>query len=831
MDDPSLLLSLHDDANPDAPLLTIPGGLGIYRKRVALDLSLTEKDGIVASARFEGCVFKLGSGGDSFLAQLVPGSIDTERFDLAFRWNKDGFSFGGAGILEITLPLRAKLPLVTLQALHLIARPTFDADSRVAMEVSADLTGSFLGIITTAIQRLGITADFFLKPDAHPGAIRLGPLAAEVHFKAPTGIGLSLNVAGVLSGGGFLSVDTERGQYAGVLSINLLGIVVTVIGIINTKPNFSLLAIVTANFRAIGGIDLSFGFTLNAVGGLFGLNRGVDLQALAAGVRTNSLASLLFPAHPVEDAPRIISDMERVFPAAADHFLIGPIFELGWGKPAGMLSLALGVVLEIPDPKIAIIGILRVLVPPGLEQAPLRIQVNFVGSVDFGKGFLRFDASLFDSRLIMYTLEGDMAARLRWGSSATFAISVGGFNPAYVPAADLEITPMKRVTISLIPTSDNPRLRMLSYYAVTSNTLQHGARLELYAAAAGFGIKGFLGYDLLAQLSPLHFEASFGGSVAVIAGGEEILSVTLSLSLSGPSPWHVDGEASFKIIFVRIHIPVHATFGDASAPALPDIDVAAKFREQLNSTPNWTATLPGSWQTLVVLRENLQVAKDELLAHPAATIQFTQNTVPLKLTLQRFFAGKPLRENRFELTGMGATVADSPETAFVTEPLRSEFAPAQYFNLSNDEKMSAPSFRELESGVRASGAALVRLGFPAPRDYAYRSDIFDALGKESRFASTFAGTRLAGVAALEGLGGSAVAQSALLVDRLGARPTGDEIKLNAGGYRIVDAATLQPVAGGTLDNHVAAQQALGALAARNPSVSGKLIVVSEHELG
>ena len=123
---------------------------------------------------------------------------------------------------------------------------------------------------------------------------------------------------------------------------------------------------------------------------------------------------MLFPAYSVEDAPRILSDLDRMFPAVDGHFLIGPMFEMGWGKPTGMITLALGVVVEVPDPKIAIVGILRVLVPP-LEQALLRIQVNFVGSVDFGARFLRFDASLFDSRLITYTLEGDMAARLRWG--------------------------------------------------------------------------------------------------------------------------------------------------------------------------------------------------------------------------------------------------------------------------------------------------------------------------------------------------------------------------------------------------------------------------------
>jgi hypothetical protein len=140
-----------------------------------------------------------------------------------------------------------------------------------------------------------------------------------------------------------------------------------------------------------------------------------------------------------------------------------------------MIALSVGIIIEVPDPKLAIVGVLKVIVPP-LEVAILKIQVNFLGSIDFGQRFVRFDASLFDSQLQLYALEGDMAARLRWGDNTNFAVSAGGFNPRYVPAADLDISPMRRITTNLLPLVDNPRIRLESYYAVTSNTLQHGAR-------------------------------------------------------------------------------------------------------------------------------------------------------------------------------------------------------------------------------------------------------------------------------------------------------------------------------------------------------------------
>src|SRR5678816_4741198 len=82
-------------------------------------------------------------------------------------------------------------------------------------------------------------------------------------------------------------------RYSGILSVGLFGIGVTATAIITTKPAFSLLMILTADFRPVG-IDIGFGFTINAIGGLLGLNRGVDVMALREGVRNNAVSSLMF---------------------------------------------------------------------------------------------------------------------------------------------------------------------------------------------------------------------------------------------------------------------------------------------------------------------------------------------------------------------------------------------------------------------------------------------------------------------------------------------------------------------------------------------------------
>ena len=148
--------------------------------------------------------------------------------------------------------------------------------------------------------------------------------------------------------------------------------------------------------------------------------------------------------------------------------------------------------------------------------------MNFIGVLDFDRGYLFFRADLFDSRLLVYSITGSLAFLVSWGEQQTFALSVGGFHPDFrdipaIPALPDGFRSMARIGISLL-SDDNPRLKVESYFAVTSNTVQFGARVELYAAAAGFNVYGFLGYDVLFQFDPFRFIAKLYGGIALAPG-------------------------------------------------------------------------------------------------------------------------------------------------------------------------------------------------------------------------------------------------------------------------------------------------------------------------
>ena len=86
------------------------------------------------------------------------------------------------------------------------------------------------------------------------------------------------------------------------------------------------------------------------------MNRTVAAEALRAGIRTGAVGSILFPVDPVRDAPRIVSDVSTVFPVAPQRYVFGPMVQIAWGTPA-ILTMELGVVLEVPDPiRLVILG-------------------------------------------------------------------------------------------------------------------------------------------------------------------------------------------------------------------------------------------------------------------------------------------------------------------------------------------------------------------------------------------------------------------------------------------------------------------------------------------
>ena len=139
--------------------------------------------------------------------------------------------------------------------------------------------GHRLGPVTASFDKAGfaLTADF-VKPDANLSLFDL-----DFGFQPPTAIGLDID-AKVVHGGGFLDLDREHAQYAGALHLEIEGFAsLSALGLLNTNipgGGFSLLVIITAD--GFKPIPIGFGFMLAGIGGLLGIHRTVNEDAVQA---------------------------------------------------------------------------------------------------------------------------------------------------------------------------------------------------------------------------------------------------------------------------------------------------------------------------------------------------------------------------------------------------------------------------------------------------------------------------------------------------------------------------------------------------------------------
>jgi hypothetical protein len=268
------------------------------------------------------------SEADGFLSDVTSGTPIQATFDFAATWAPDtGLHVTGGAQLEIDLPLHLDLGPVTLDTVYVIGGV---GNAGLTLELSAAL-GVTLGPIQASVDRVGLSGIVSFPSSGG----NLGPANLTLGFKPPDGLGIEID-AGPASGGGYISFDPSQGQYAGVLDVSLMDVVqVKVIGVIDTimpdgSSGFSFVLIITFDLPPI---QLGFGFTLNGVGGLGGVNRTIDTTALQAGFVAHSLNSILFPPDPIANAPEIISNIRNFFPVAENSYVFGPMMEIGWGTP------------------------------------------------------------------------------------------------------------------------------------------------------------------------------------------------------------------------------------------------------------------------------------------------------------------------------------------------------------------------------------------------------------------------------------------------------------------------------------------------------------------
>jgi uncharacterized protein DUF6603 len=688
------------------------------------------------------------SEADGFLSDVTSGTPIQATFALAATWAPDtGLHITGGAQLEIDLPLHLDLGPVTLDTIYVIGGIAPDG---FTLDLAAAL-GVTLGPIQASVDKVGLSALVSFPQ----GGGNLGPANLALGFKPPDGLGLEID-AGPASGGGYISFDPSQGQYSGVLDVSLMDIVqVKVIGVIDTKmpdgsSGFSFILIITFDLPPI---QLGFGFTLNGVGGLGGVNRTINTSALQAGFVAHSLNSILFPPNPIANAPEIISNLRSFFPVAEHSYVFGPMMEMGWGTPT-LITLEIGVILELPDPVvIVLLGLVDVALPTA-DAALIQIHIDILGELDFGTKTLDVEGDMYDSSVLIYSMAGSLYFSVCWGSDPNFVYSVGGFNPHF-NTAGLNIPPMQRCSVS-IGAGDNPRISANNYFAVTSNSLQFGANVQAYASAAGFTIQGYLGFDVLVIFSPFSFEFDFTVSFSASFEGVNLCSLSVSGSFSGPRPWNLNGTASISILFWTVSASVNITWGDSTPVTIPQKAVLPDLVSALQAPSNWSAALPAGMTPAVSLAAPAP-ANPNILVYPMGTLSVRENVVPLDFTITMYGNATPSDGNLFAISDVHINSQEAAQQTF-----KEYFAPGQFNALNDADKLSAPSFELHDAGVTI-GSSAVQSGQDSPRTMVYEEFYIDSPMSYSRSTGPYLmGADIYSALARQGAGfSSPVAQSGL----------------------------------------------------------------------
>jgi hypothetical protein len=604
---------------------------------------------------------------------------------------------------ELLIPLHKDLGLLYFDSVHW----DFGALAR------ENRLGAYLKVLATFSTKLGPVvvrvekAGLGIEASTPDEGGDLGTTDLSFGFSPPKGVSIRVD-SELISGGGFLALDFDNNQYAGVLDLKLaleeLDIQLIAIGLINTRlPNgqegFSMLISISAFFNP--PFKLPYQFTLIAVGGILGIHRTMKVDVLQEQIRTGAIRSIMFPEKVIENASKIISDLRSVFPPQKSHYVVAPFFRIGYSSPT-VLEVDLGILVEIPfKGRFILLGSLGVYLPnKDVEKRLAELHVDVFGDFNFAESYVLIEGRLRDSHLAGIQLTGGFAFMLDWGSNPQFLLSVGGYHPRYKKPARFPEIPR---LVAQIKKGDDIRLTCQYYQAITSNSYQIGFSAEVVVVKGNARAFGFLGFNALLQFDPFYFEADIRISVSVTYRGRSFFGIDMEFVLSGPEPWRARGYAKIKVLFFSLKVKFNISWGDEQklAPVVITSDeLLEKLQLQLAQSGNWSGKLPRKYTMAESLRGiEESEAKDLITVHPAGYLELRQNLVPLNKTVSRIGNSHVDSTATYKITSYTFGNGNSTD-AGGQEPLLGFFSRGQFEDLADDEKIATPDFDVMAAGIK-----------------------------------------------------------------------------------------------------------------------------------
>ncbi len=606
----------------------------------------------------------------------------------------NGVRFAGGSSLRLPIPLRLNAPGLQSRG---TAFTLSQSDGSLHLGVVTSLTASLPGLpLRAMLSDAGSSLPLKFPAGQRP---RLDP--AGLRALTPDGIGVNLTLPPV-SGGGFVRKIDDT-SYGGVIAVDLGVIGMQAVAVFrppDAKNPTSFVVVLAAQFPP-PGIQLCFGFALDAVGGLVGVNRRVDVTEISRLVSDGHADRVLFPERIVERADEVIGALSAAFPLAGSRFVIAPMVRITWG--GRMVSLSGALILELPAPVQAVIlGRLLVGVPDPVVPL-VRLQASILGRFDPGVPSFELLVSLAGSWIVGLAVRGEIYLLVRGGDRPEFVLSAGGFHPRYVRPAG--VPALQRLQMDLRPGFPFA-MSIEAYFAVTSNAVQFGGRLHLEAMIAKCGVEGWLGLDALFRFDPtFSFSVRIFAGVAVRALGQRLASVGLDFTLEGPAPWHAFGTGSISVLFWDVDLDFDIGWGAPPAVAARIVgdDLSGPVKAAINKPDAWIIERPSAERTgLTFTRTAAEEMTAGTLVHPDSTFRVSQAVVPLDVVFTKY-SRRRVAEQRWAITSVQVGVVQPADRL---GDLVERFVRGELFDLTEDEQLTAPP-----TSTHNSGKQVVTGGF------------------------------------------------------------------------------------------------------------------------
>ena len=647
---------------------------------------------------------------DSFLRTLV-GEGAKVRFSVGLIADQDGLRLDGGTRAAVTVPVgRSLAGLLTVHHLELALGPA-PGGGDLALDVGGAFTAT-LGPVAVAVDRMGFSLQLARLPaDAVPGN-NLGFINLGLGFKRPEGLGLVVK-GDFVKGGGYIFIDKSGTEYAGALELQIGKFGIKAIGMLSTGPgdewSLLLLLFITLPVQAGGG------FTLNGLGGLVGLQHGVDTPQLIAGMKTKAFDDILFPADLVADAPRILNRLRTLFPKTPRALIVAPMVDIGYGTPR-FVFIRIGVMIQLENvfgpgsddvrmSRALLIGQLKVALGPTKDEPDttvVQLIIDVLGFWDRDQKRYGVIARLRDSKIAIVAITGSLMVFGDYGEHPRFLLAAGGFHPRFkdVPADIGGV--LDRLGAAFVV--GRFKLAILAYFAISPGTIQFGLDISCTAKIGPVAIKGQLGFDALIYREPrTHFLVDFRVCVEVSYKGHSLAAVKCTGTVEGPGLWHLVGKVTFSILWWDIDKSFDESWGHAPELGTITTDVQGAARRRTAAHRELDRATAGGCRRdghARAARRRAACCSRTRSAARCSRSAWCRLGLALAALRQhaRGRAGEVRPRPRVKLGGVAVPLTACP-------PVQEHFARAQYLDMSEDDKLAKPSFEPMDAGVEFSSAA------------------------------------------------------------------------------------------------------------------------------